>query len=141
MDIISSRDYVNKAETVITELIDEAKRVSKNPRIEDNYVILSTSQIRKQLSMTAELFALAEQEASDTLDQDLRDRIEYLRVQFVYLAGKDQDREKPVRKFVEKAGILQILTSINGNKNDFLTFCRYMEALVAFRKFYGKEDK
>jgi len=45
-----------------------------------------------------------------------------------------------VKKFVEKAGILKILKSINGNKENFLTFCRYMEALVAFRKYHGKKD-
>ena len=137
MDIINSSNYVDKAETVITELIEEAKRATRNPRHENDYRILTTSQLRKQLSMTAELFALAENEMTDTMSRDLQDRIEYLRVQFVYQAGRNEE----VKKFIEKAGILQILKTIKGNRDDFLIYCRYMEALVAFRKYHGKEDK
>ena len=135
MEVISSKDYVEKAEEVITKLISEAKElaVKQNRR---NYQILSTSQIRKQLSMTTELLSLAESESSDKLSQEIVEKIEYLRVQFVYQAG----REQLVRKFVEKAGILKILKSINSNKEDFLTFCRYMEALVAFRKYHCEVD-
>ena len=134
MEIINNKDYVNKAEDVIKELIDEAKKTTRKRNYEDD--ILTTSQLRKQLSMTAELFSRAENEVSDTLSQELLDKIEYLRVQFVYQAG----REQLVKKFIEKAGILQILKSINGSREDFLTYCRYMEALVAFRKYHVKKD-
>ena len=137
MDVIDKKNYVDKAENVILELIQEAKKAKRNPRNENDYDILTTSQLRKQLSMTAELFSLAEKEISSKLGEDLLDRIEYLRIQFVYQAG----REPLVKKFIEKAGILKILKTINGDKEDFLTYCRYMEALVAYRKYYGKEDK
>jgi CRISPR-associated protein Csm2 len=129
MDVINSKDYVDKAEAVITGLIEEAKH--------DRVKILTTSQLRKQLAMTAELFSQAENELSEALSQDIQDKIEYLRVQFVYQAG----REPTVKKFLEKAGILQILKSIKGNRESFLTFCRYMEALVAYKKYYDKDDK
>ena len=138
MEVINSKDYVDKAEAVITQLISEAKefQAKKNPRRPNDYQILTTSQIRKQLSMTAELFSQAEGDPSDKLSTEITEKIEYLRVQFTYQAG----REPLVKKFVEKAGILKILKSINGNKEDFLTFCRYMEALVAFRKYHGEKD-
>ena len=139
MDIINKHDYVNKAETVIKELISDAKNANSkknNKNNKNDYEILTTSQLHKQLSMTAELFLLAERDSSDKLNQDLLDRIEYLRVQFIYQAG----REQLVRKFIDKAGILQILKTIKENKEDFLTYCRYMEALVAFRKYYGNKD-
>ena len=136
MEVINSKNYVDKAEAVITQLISEAKQLKRNPRHSDDYDILTTSQIRKQLSMTAELFYRVESEPSDELNVEIVGKIEYLRVQFTYQAG----REPVVKKFVEKAGILKILKSINGNKENFLTFCRYMEALVAFRKYHGKKD-
>jgi len=136
MDIINNKNYVDRAETVITGLIEDAKNAKANRRYEEDYDILSTSQLRKQLSMTAELFTRAEGETSESLSSDLTDAIEYLRVQFVYQAG----REITVRKFIEKAEILQILKTIQGSREDFLTYCRYMEALVAFRKYYGKKD-
>ena len=137
MEIIDSKNYVDKAEKVIIGLITDAKKAKRNPRNEYDYDILTTSQLRKQLSMTAEMYAQADKESSDTLSEELLDRIEYLRVQFAYQAG----REKDVKKFIVEARILEILKTINGSRRDFLTFCRYMEALVAYRKFYGKEDK
>ena len=134
MVIINSSDYVDKAEGVIKDLVEEAKRNARRPGDEK---ILTTSQLRKQLAMTAELSARAEKETAELLSRELLDQIEYLRVQFVYQAG----REPLVKKFIEKAKILEILKEIKGRRDDFLTFCRYMEALVAFRKYYIKEDK
>ncbi|MCL2020035.1 MAG: type III-A CRISPR-associated protein Csm2 [Oscillospiraceae bacterium] len=127
--MINSKNYVDKAEAVINEL--------RKPDERGKTQILTTSQIRKQLAMTAELSTLAEKETNDTLNDELQSRIEYLRVQFVYQAG----REPQVKSFVEKAKILEILKDINGNREKFLVFCKYMEALVAYRKFYVKEDK
>lgn len=140
MDIIDSRDYVDKAEAVISSLIQEAKQKKKQKRgmrHENDYDILTTTQLRKQISMTAELFTQAEKDSSDLLSQELIDKIEYLRVQFVYQAGRDP----LVKDFVDKAGILLILKTIKGKREDFLIFCRYMEALVAFRKYLGNVDK
>lgn len=133
MEVIDGKNYVNKAEEVIKGLLKDAEREAKGYYSK----ILTTSQIRKQLAMTAELSSRAERETSDTLGAEIQNDIEYLRVQFVYQAGRDMD----VKKFIEKAEVLKILKSINGAKRDFLTFCRYMEALVAYRKFYGGEDK
>ena len=141
MDVINSRDYVDKAENVIKELMesekaDAAREAAQRGGKKKTTKILTTTQLRKQLSMTAEMFAMAERETADILSRELQDSIEYLRVQFVYQAGRDI----PVKNFIDKAKILQILQSINGNKNDFITFCRYLEALVAYKKYYINED-
>mgnify|MGYP005786621645 FL=1 len=45
-----------------------------------------------------------------------------------------------MKDFVETARILDILKEIRGEKENFLLFARYMEALVAFHKFYGGKD-
>ena len=39
-----------------------------------------------------------------------------------------------------EAKILDILKEIQGDKDNFLLFAHYMEALVAFHKFYGGRD-
>ena len=148
MELITAKNYVDTAEKVITGLITEAKAANRNPRNPDDYKILSTSQIRKQLAMTAELSSQVSSGQSGQsgqsgikagtdsgLSPEVVEKVEYLRVQFVYQAG----REPLVRKFVEKSGILKILKSIK-SREDLLTFCKYMEALVAFRKFHGKKD-
>ena len=62
---------------------------------------------------------------------------EFLRVSISYQAG----REKLVREFVEKADLLNMVKDINGDIKAFEKFCNYVEALVAFHKFYGGQDK
>ena len=134
MDVITKGNYVDKAEEVIQQLISDATRIEKNP---GNYKIVTTSQIRNQLAMTAEMYSQAANSGENRLSDEILDNIEYLRIRFAYQAG----REKLVKKFIEKAEILRILKTIDGSKADFLTFCRYMEALVAFRKYYGNKDE
>ena len=134
MAIINELNYVDEAEKVI-------KRIEGKYRNQRNSGknIITTSQIRNILAKTAELYnrVLSSDGASSTLDEDILGEIEYLRVNFVYQAG----REKSVKEFVDEAKILEILRNIKDSKKDFLTFCRYMEALVAFRKYHIKDDK
>ena len=72
----------------------------------------------------------------DTLEEEICSRIEYLRVRFLYEAG----REPAVRRLVEEAKLLEVLKGIHGSKKNFILFSRYMEALVAFRKYYDEND-
>ena len=133
MVIITNSNYVDIAEDAIQGLIADARKIEKKP---GGYKIITTSQIRNQLAMTTEMYSEVANSNDDQLSGEILDKIEYLRIRFAYQAG----REDLVRKFIEKTHILSILKSIKGNKADFLIFCRYMEALVAFRKYYGNRD-
>ena len=74
---------------------------------------------------------------SDELSKDVCARINYLKVRLVYESGRDEK----VKVFVEKAHLLQLLESVKGNKRAYLLFSRYMEALVAYHRFYGGRDE
>ena len=100
--------------------------------------MVTTSKIRSLLAMTSDIYNETLNETESKLPQRLCSRIEYLRVRFIYESGKDQ--EGKVKDFVETARILDILKEIRGEKENFLLFARYMEALVAFHKFYGGKD-
>lgn len=73
----------------------------------------------------------------EKLDERTRERIAYLRVRFVYEAG----REDTVKHFVETANILGYLQAINGKRSEFILFSRYMEALVAYFKYFDLDEK
>lgn len=49
-------------------------------------------------------------------------------------------REPKVKEFVQKAEIIELLKEIGNSKKNYLLFSRYMEALVAFHKYYGGQD-
>ena len=127
MAILTDDNYVDKAEKVIKSL----NRNTRNFRNPDVF-LLNTTQIRNLLNLTSNLF----DESRIREYKELADKIAYLRVQFVYQSG----RETAVKDLVKKAEILDILKEIN-NKESLQRFCRYMEALVAYFRFYGGEDQ
>ena len=96
---------------------------------------LTMTQIRNLLSLTSQLY---DDSRSRTYEQ-MADDIAYLRIQFVYRAGK----EAAVKNFVKQARILDTLQYVEENKDIKVLrkFCRYMEALVAYFKFEGGREK
>ena len=126
MAILTDDNYVDKAENVIKSL-----NHTKDHRNNKIKFFLTTTKIRNLLNLTSNLF----DESKVREYKELADKIAYLRVQFVYQSG----RETAVKDLVKKAEILDILKEIN-NKESLQRFCRYMEALVAYIRFYGGKD-
>ena len=131
VEVIDNKNYVERAEKVIVSLKNKV-----NPRNGRPVPMVTTSKIRNLLAMTADIYNEVMASNDENLSSDLKARIEYLRVHFVYESG----REAGVRNLVQEAGILEILKSMSGTKTDYILFNRYMEALVAFHKFYGGKD-
>ena len=52
-----------------------------------------------------------------------------------------QGRVPKVKEFVQQAEILEILKEIKQSKKNYLLFSRYMEALIAFHKYYGGKEQ
>ena len=118
--------YVNEAEAVIQEMKQTNFRESRDT--------LTISQLRNLSSLTSNIY----DEVQNNDVSQVSDKLAYLRVQFVYQSG----RNAAIKKLVELADILGILKTIQA-KNDrstIIRFCRYMEALVAYFKYYGGQD-
>ena len=130
MAILTDENYVDKAERAISLLEKDNK---------GNY-LLTTSQIRNLLSLCSSLYDRSKERQFDELIND----VSYLRVQFVYQSGRNSVKVNrqmffPVKDLVEKAQILEALKEIK-DRETLQRFCRYMEALVAYFKFYGGKD-
>lgn len=128
---INETNYVEEAENVIKKLSSK-----KNPRTGKVEQMVTTSKLRNLLSMTSDIYNEVLEKSEDKLDSELTGRIEYLRVRFVYEAG----REPKVKDLVNEAKILEILKEINQSRKNYILFSRYMESLVAFHRFYGGKD-
>ncbi|PNQ52088.1 type III-A CRISPR-associated protein Csm2 [Ligilactobacillus animalis] len=118
--------YVDEAKIVISELKKVNFRVSGDT--------LTTSQLRNLLSFTSSIY----DEARNQGIESVLDRIAYLRVQFIYQSG----RNAAVRKLVDLTQIDTIIRVIQQNKDEkyLMRLCHYMEALVAFFKYYGGKE-
>ena len=127
---ISEQNYVDTAEQVIKNL--KNKKDMKGKAVQS----ITTSKIRNLLAMTADIYNEVQNQYTDILSEEIKGRIEYLRVRFLYEAG----REVSVKNLVEEAKIMDMLRDIKGSRKNFILFSRYMEALVAFHKYYGGKD-
>lgn len=134
--IINEENYVEKAQRAIEKLASATEE--RKGRIFKKGM-LTTSQIRNQLAVSADIYNEIMNDAADAGDQlspEICGRINYLKVRFIYEAG----REPKVKDFVEGTELLKILDSIRGSRKNFILFNRYMEALVAFHRYNGGRD-
>ena len=58
------------------------------------------------------------------------------RVRVAYEAGRDPE----VSKFVKEAKLMEYIKGVGKDRKEFLRFARYMEALVAWHRFYGGKN-
>ncbi len=128
---ITEQNYVDEAERVILALKALKGRNGKPIQV------VTTSKIRNLLAMTADIYNEVMNQPAEKLSEEVSARIEYLRIRFLYEAG----REPAVKNLVNEAGIMDVLKGIQGSRKRFITFSRYMEALVAFRKFHVERDE
>lgn len=133
-------NIVDKAELAIKSI---GKPDKNNPN--KLYIKLKTNQIRKILTAVnilknkVDIYKIDNPQAKK-LDEELQMEIEFLRVNIAYQIGREKGKENLVREFVEKADLLNMVKDINGDIKAFENFCRYIEALVAFHKFYGGQE-
>lgn len=128
--ILDQKTYVDKAERVMKFLSENKNKKGKVERI-------TTTQIRNLLAMTADIYNEVRLSMDEDLSEEIQGRINYLKIRFVYEAGRDP---KAMKKFVEESQIVECLNEIQGKKSRYILFNQYMEALVAYHRFYGGRD-
>ncbi|CDD66312.1 cRISPR-associated protein Csm2 family [Firmicutes bacterium CAG:882] len=130
---LTEENYVEVAEKVILEL---CKRTNTRGEQID---LVTTSQIRNLLAMTADIYNDVINLLSDKLTKEIISKINYLKIRFVYESGRE--RNENVKKLVKQAQILECIDEIKDSRQNYILFSHYIEALVAYRKYYGKSDK
>lgn len=118
-EALQEENYVTRAENVIKEL--------KNTRVN-----VTTSQIRNILAMVSQIYNNVIIDTDETLSETVQSQLRYLKIKIVYAAG----REDTVRKFVEESQIARLLDDIGSSRQNFILYAHYMEALVAYHRFY-----
>ena len=122
-------NYVERAEEVIKSLVKEDKNGNKK-------IDLTTSKIRNILSMVSDLYNDTQRLKGEKLSDELYMRTQYLKMRLAYEAGRD----KITKDFIEKAKLMKEIDNIAKSRTALLNFCHYVEALVAYHKYYGGKE-
>lgn len=130
--IITKNNYVKKAENAIIELKNKKNRMGKT------VPMVTTSKIRNILAMSAQIYNDVLGVIGDELSEDINARIDYLKLRIIYEVGRDTTNS--VRNFVESAELIKCIEQINGSRENYRLFNNYMEALVAYHKYYGGKE-
>lgn len=131
LDINKAKDFVEN------NLFKKIEKKDFNSKGKENKLIakISTSQIRKFLSAVNKINnKINYQNNDDILSEDIVAEIAYMRVQFAYIVGKDNKNEglKKLHKELDDA-----IANIKNSKSNFINFARYVEAIIAYHKFFG----
>ncbi|MGI6450486.1 MAG: type III-A CRISPR-associated protein Csm2 [Desulfitobacteriia bacterium] len=122
------QDYVQEAEEVIKKLI-------RNDKGRD-VIDLTVSKLRNILTLVNQLYNEAVRISIEKLPPDLQERVRYLKIRIVYEAGRD----RVMKDFIQRAKLVEKVEAIGDSRKKFLDFARYMEALVAYHRYYGGND-
>ena len=129
--LIDETNYVDKAEEAIKLLANK-----KDPKNNKPVAVVTTSKLRNLLGMVSDVYNDVLNVKEEKLGRDIIERINYMRLRFYYEAG----REPSVKNLLETAKVFEVLKDVGSSRKNYILFSQYMEALVAFRKYYVEKD-
>ncbi len=109
-----------------------------------NPSMVTTSQIRRFLTAVNTVTGKVEQYQNETgkkdvLSPELVAQVKFLKVKLAYQVGRD-DKAKHIKNFEKEADLMAAIDSIGDDVKKYEEFARYVEALVAFHKYYEGRD-
>lgn len=117
------KDYVDEAERIMRKLMSGGKTVT-------------TSKIRNLLSLVTDIYNKESIRTEDKLQSDSVVKLNLMRVRVAYECGRDDT----VKSFVAQTNLLEYLKGISTDRADLIRFAHYMEALVAFHRYFGGKE-
>ena len=116
-------DYVDEAERIMSNLMSQPKKVT-------------TSKIRGLLSLVTEIFNVENLRTEEALLPESVVKINLMRVRVAYEYGRDTGESV----VVAQTNLLEYLKGISTDRADLIRFAHYMEALVAFHRYFGGKE-
>lgn len=96
----------------------------------------TTSKIRNILSLITAIENDVAHSSETILSKELQSRIQHMRVRLVYEGG----REPAVKAFIEKTNLVEYIKQVGSSREKFDRLAQYMEALVAYHRYYNGRD-
>ena len=130
---LTEETYINLAEKVINEL-SRSKKIVRGR--EQPIKLITNCKIRNLLAIMMDIKNDILESGTETLTPELAGRIQYLKVRMIYEAGRDES----VKEFLRISQLIGCVDKSGTSRKNYMLITRYMEALVAFRKFRGDDE-
>lgn len=114
-------EYVDSAEAVMKKIGE----LRKNDQI-------TTSKLRNIFTLVTDIFNVEQLRSETALDSGSVAKLQMMRIRVLYEAG----REESTKKFVEEAKLIEYIKGIGTSRDNLIRFAHYMEALVAYHRFF-----
>ena len=124
---LTKTNYVDQAENVIVTLV-------RNKR---NKLVLTTSKIRNILTTSATIYDKVRRKQGSLTEAEKAD-IQNLRMKLVYEYGRN---EAGVQDFLKESQLIEEIKKIGDDREKLIIYCKYIEALVAYHRYFGGQDK
>lgn len=117
--------------------VDEAERVV-NTLQKDKFgiPILTTSRIRNILMTSATIYDSVKRKRGPLSEDEIAD-VQVLRIKLIYESGRN---EPGVRDFLNKSNLIEKIKEIGDNREKLILYCKYIEALTAYHRYFGGKD-
>lgn len=124
----NTEKYTPKALSLPVDYVDEAARL-----MEKCHSYISSSKLRNILSMVSNIYN-SERVGGELLSEASRNSLQMLRVRIIYEYGRNDNSFK---EFIAQTHILDHLLAVGNDRGRFIDYAHYLEAIVAYHKFYG----
>lgn len=97
---------------------------------------ITTGKIRRLFSLVTDIYNTENLRGGDTLAPESVYQLRLAQIRMLYEAGRDSK----VKQFLQNARLVEYLKDIGSSRAKLLHYFHYMEALVAYHKFYGGRE-
>lgn len=121
------------AKPMPAEFVDRAEEVIRSGNWSNG---ITTSKIRRLFSLFTEIYNVETLRTGPELAPESVYAMRLARIRMLYEAGRDNK----VKAFLGAAELIPYLKDIGTSREKLMNYFHYMEALVAYHKFYGGKE-
>lgn len=112
--------------------------------MKDHKHLITTSKLRSLFSLLSEVYNVENLRTEDQLLESSISKLNLMRVRTAYEYGRDNSKYRNIQQFIREAYLLDYLKWFSapqpGSRKALIDFYHYMEALVAFHRYYGGKE-
>lgn len=113
------------------EYVDFAEKLMK-----EQYRKITTSKLRNILSLLMDVYNEEMLRTEESVSEDSMVKLQLARIRIAYECGRDRN----TKEFVDAAHLLPWLKAIGNSRAQAIRYVHYLEAIVAYHRFFGGRE-